>query len=377
MSDLNLAGSVSQTLPTIVDAPPPVAPPPAPPVESNDPDFIALKKAREDVEAERGQSVTAPKADPAAPPAPSADPDPQAHTPKPRRQVVPKDRFDEVNAQARRLADENLYLKGLLEARTAGGTQPPAVQPTAPPSLVNDSGVRPITDADRAARMAQIAELEGQLDAIADKFDAGEISRREERNLARPLEAAIQAIRETDLAQFLLSSVPRPQAAPLAISDQQILDQQLVELTKAHPWSAVMSPEEIAYLRDEALREGAARGKPFGTGPTETLRLRKRIAELATKYGPDWYENQDPRTILGLPPQGQTISPQPAATRTPAPAPTNPALRNQIQHPPNVHQMGGPGAGTGEITEERILALSDDEIGNLPPAVRARILTGA
>lgn len=377
MSDPNVAGSVSENLPSVVDTPAPLAPPPATPVESQDPDFIALRQARADVAAEQGQVAPGSQTDPAAQPAQPASTDPQAHTPKPRRQVVPKDRFDEVSTTARRLADENLYLKGLLEARQ-GGVQPPgAGTQTAPQPLVDDSGVRPITDADRAVRMAQIAELEGQLDAIADRFDAGEIGMREARSLTRPIETAITSIRETDLAQFLLSSVPRPQAAPLAISDQQILDHQLVELTKLHPWSAVMSPEEVAYLRDEALREGAARGKPFGSGPTETLRLRKRIAELASKYGPDWYENQDPRVILGLPPQGQTVSPQPTAARTPAQQPTNPALRNQIQHPPNVHQMGGPGAGTGEVTEKRIETMSDEEIGALPASVRARILTGA
>ncbi len=375
MSDPSQAGTVSTTLATVpVETIPTPAPAPALPVQSQDPDFIALAEARRDAALEQGQVASTPgPATPPATPASAGDPP----TPKPRRQVIPKERFDEVAARAQQQADEILYLKGQLAARQAGGDRPAPATPQGPQPIVSpEGGVRPITDADRAERQAQIQGLRQQKREIRELFDQGSIGMVELMDRETPIDDAIQAVRETDLAQYLLSSVPRPQAPPVAIADQQILDRQLNELTNQHPWSAVVSAAEIAYLREQAVREAELMGKPFGQGPVETLRLRKRIAELASKYGPDWYPNQDPRAILGLPAAatGQTPpSPQPQPSRVPVP----PALRTAVQHPPDIHTMGGPSAGTGEISDDRIAAMSEEEIMALPPTVRARILQGA
>lgn len=380
MSDPTATGTMSQAITTVEGLPASTPAPVVQPVESLDPDFIALQSALADEAKERagGTPQTSPSTEPAAQPAASTDP--AAAAPRPKRQMVPKERFDELGGKLRTATDEVLYLRGALAAAQSGTTPPaPGAQPPANTSLVDGNGVRPISDADRAARMAQIQGLQAQKIVFADKFDNGEMSMREYAENAATIDGAIQGIREVDLAQYVLSSVPRPQAPPIAITDQQLLAQQMTDLTGKHPWVAVLGDGEIAFLQKSAIEEAAAMGKPFQAGPAETLRLRARIAELASKYAPDWYPGKDPRQILGMPPapvaQTSSLPARPAQPALPASAAR--ALATANLHPPDVNNMGGQGAGSGEISDDRILTMSDEEIGALPESIRARVLQGA
>lgn len=361
----------------------------SPPTGPEDPDVRALREAQEEADREARGGDT--------PPPQSASRTEETPQPAPQQSggrgkgklVVPKARLDEALQKEREAREEAARLRGRLEALEASTRQPapgtaappPAQAPAPTGQMTGPNGeVRRATDAERQERAAQIADLRSRALALADQFDQGEITMRAYVEGSHQLIDAETAIRETDLAQFLLSSVPRPPAPQIAYSDQALLNEQLGQLQQEFPWVAVLNADQTTFLADTATREAASRGAPYGQGVQETMRLRRHIAELAQDFGPRWYPGVDPVQLLNEGNQAPSpAAPRPAAPASSSPAaPTPPASRPAPrvigQHPPDVHNLGNPNSRNGEVTEADVDNMSTEEIAALPASVRERLL---
>ena len=326
---------------------------------SDDPDEVSLAAARAEVAAEEGGTPAPTQQTPAA------TPNPQQQQPAPTQRqaapiMIPKGRLDEALRANEALKAEVTYLQGAAAARAAMATQPPA---GTAPAVVAPATITP---------QQFIAEHQARIEAAAMQFDQGEITMAQFVKVQAEANGQIAAARE----QALLAQMPRSTIQP-GIADAHIMAQQVQELEAAHPWSKVLSNQELTFLTNLARQEAIGLGKPIGTGPIETMRLRKSVAELTSVYGPRWYPHRTAQVGVTLP------TPQQQQQNQPNPPPASPQaqagqrkLAIAAAHPPNINQVGAGGNSTELITAEQVAAMTTDEIEALPPQVRQRILAG-
>jgi hypothetical protein len=278
---------------------------------------------------------------------------------------VPKARFDEVATKASRLADENAYLRGKLDAMAAGagGQQQQPAAPAAPEPTLFDQIATAI-----AAEQAKVQEA-------ASRFDNGDLSMVQFKDIEFAAATQIASLRERAMVASLEARKPAATATKIGLSDQAILDQHTIDLEAAHPWVQALVPQELQYLASLATDEFKQLGRPLGDGPADTMRLRTRVAQLATKFGPDWYPG---RTVAAAqapaapPAQTQQRQQQQAAPRGQA---GMDKLNLAGRHPPNPAAAGSPG-NPSEVTAEMVDKMTTEEILALPATVRQRLLTG-
>lgn len=341
----------------------PAAQPAAPTTIPDDPDDRALFEARAELQraeagtegGEQQQQQASP-----APAQPTPTPTPAPQQPAARQPVVPAGVLAEERRKSRALADEVLYLKGALAARTqqqpdattqpgGGGQQQ---QPTA----------------------AEAIQAEGtRIIAAAKQFDQGDLSMEQYKLIELQAEDRIAALR----AQHLIAHVQSTQPAgnTVGIADAHVLEQHLERMSQEHPWSALLNDQEIDWLAAVARDEFRGRGQPITSGNhVDTLRLRQRVAELSDTFGPQWYPNHQ---IVQPPTNAQ---PQQGVTRTPAAG--NQQRVQQVarlatvanNQPPSLSQAGHADTGDAAMTSDKIGTMTEDEILALPRAVRDRFL---
>lgn len=269
----------------------------------------------------------------------------------------------EERRRSRALADENLYLKGALAARTAA---PPPGADTPQPG-----------GGQQQPTIAQRIQAEGlKIIDASKKFDQGELSMEQFEGIRLKADDAIAALR----GQYLINHI---QALPqkggeIGIADAHVLEQHLEQMTVQHPWSAELNDQEIDWLSAVARDEFRGRGQPIQpNSPGDTLRLRQRVAELADMYGPTWYPGRQVATPQPQPPaQGDNQT----GTR---PAAGNGRVRENARlasvaanQPPSLNNAGHADTGEAAITTDKIEAMNEDEIMALPRTLRDRLLTG-
>ncbi|MER8967711.1 hypothetical protein NKI25_18650 [Mesorhizobium sp. M0808] len=330
---------------TALSSVPPVAVP-------DDLDDLELQNAKAAAQAEEAKPAASPepgKETPAAAAAPGAPAKPAAPQEQPAPAVIPKARFDEVLGKNDELVRQNAYLAGQVEAlKVRGPAAPgPAATPAAPA---------------QPAAADRLIAVGTQIDTLAKRYDAGEISYAELKTQERALTNQEQAIRE----EILLAKVPKQTQQQPATADLY-LDQLTADLEAKHPYlAAIESDMDFDWLVNKAKESFAAERIELPKGPVGNLRLRERIAVLSDRYGP----------ML----TGKTLA------ATPAPAPATPAapglspeaaaraakIAMQGDMPPNVASMTG---SAGEvISEASIENMSDDDLAALPIATRQRFL---
>lgn len=353
-----------------IDQPAPPAPAPAAEpaaVTPADPDDaeVAAALAAAEAEAKGAPAQPAPSAAPQAQPQPAAPaaaqpPAPQAPAQEPI--MIPKARFDDVlskssekDLQIARLQGENEALK-LANGKPANGQ--PAQQPQQPAETFEQ----------------KVDRIYAAKEALATKFDNGEMSLAEMRREERKLDTELDTAREARLADRVKAQSPQPQAQS-APSMTLALENELAAIQAKHLYlqtPEVMRDDRWEFLKVEAaqqLRDEGVALPPPGQPLTEKQRVQlgERIAVLSDTYGPIW----------GAKP-AQAPAPQPSAQ------PTKPAVvvarENKLTQahnaPPDLNRLT-PQGGQTEFTEDMIAGMSDDEILALPASVRARFSTNA
>jgi hypothetical protein len=198
--------------------------------------------------------------------------------------------------------------------------------------------------------------------------------------IANDVENQIAQLRSAHLVDWLRANPPG--GNQVGLSDQAVMQQQIESLATRYPWSTVLSEPELAFLANQARSEAAALGKPIGKGPQETVRLREMVAELAEQRGPRWYRADHEKAIevQALRQAAAAAQPQtqaaPAANRHLTLVPANNKAVVAARQPPSVANTGFVDSGTLAVSNDRVAAMSEDEILALPPAVRSRFLTG-
>lgn len=314
--------------------------------------------ARAALEAEeRGEGGAPPGAPPAAtPPAattPPADPPAGDKAPPP----IPYARFAETVGRLRTAEEEANYLRGAVAVLTKQQT---AATPGAPPATPPQAAPSP-------APQQTIAAKRTEIEALAEKFDAGELTLREYERQRGQLDDQIHTLRVEQMRP-----APQQTVQQTSLADQQILTGQIQTLQQQHPYAAALTTPMAQHLSKVAMDEAAAMGRPYGDGPAETMRLRQHVAQLSDFYGPRW----------GLKP----VTPKaPAPGTSPAPSPPggpqlSPAARARADKldfaarlPPDTADFGSAG-GSDTISDATIETMSDEDIAKLPKATRDRLL---
>lgn len=387
------------------------APAPAPTLApvSDDVDDIELREARAAAKAEEAPAGTAQPAavegtaapqppTPAAAPAPqepeqpaaasepAAEPAPTPTEPQPKRPaMVPKARFDEVNTRASsaeeraaKAEQDAAYWRGRAEAQqhAAPGA---AGQPPAPaPAPVQQTPEQ------------RLAEIRSAKEALAKRFDDGEIGMVEHTRLREELDDKAQAIREEALVAKVKpqQTDPQPQTSG---SDSLYLETLTSQLEEKHPWVTIF--DKVGGERDWQFLEGEARanlterGIPLNQGALSSYHLREEMARLADEYGPGMLTKRAQAKGIDLPKSPAAMQPPQAPPQSPAPAAPAPGqrtlstvaaaragkLEQAALAPPRMDTISGVPADSG-LTESQLNSMSDDDIGALPDAVRRKAL---
>jgi hypothetical protein len=279
--------------------------------------------------------------------------------------MIPKGRFDEALSQRDRAAQEAAYWRGRAEANGQSGT-PQGGSPGAPQPQ------QPTAD-------QRLAAIQTQQDALAVKFDNGEITYSDLVREQRTLTNQEQAIRE----EILLAKVRPAESQAKPGGDDLYLQTATDQIEQAHPWCGVFNELGAAadaawnFVAAQATDNLIARGIDPTAGPRGRLELRKEAAQLADKLGP---------TLIGVMAKAKGIAvpgqqPTPQGTQPPK-APLSPIaqarqakLATAANAPPNLNAMNGSnGDPSGLPSEAAIEAMGEDAIGDMPEAQRRRLL---
>lgn len=263
--------------------------------------------------------------------------------------MIPKARLDELIRERDEARLEAARLQGRLEA----------VQPVIPPTGQTQQPTPPR----QPTNEEKLADVHTRQDALAAKFDAGDITYSEMLKEQRALNAEEQAIRE---AQLLAKVTPA--AAPQSGNDLY-LEALTKQLEDAHPYVLAFTDKaHFNILVHEAKKSLADKGVQLADTPEGRYTLRKEIAELSDSWGPRFY----PGYQVSGKQQQQPAQPQ----LSPAAAARAGKLALQSTMPPDLSSVaptGGTGQGGG-LTNAQIEAMTEDEILALPKATRDRIL---
>lgn len=272
------------------------------------------------------------EADPAAQPV-------KASEAKPR--MVPIERFNEVINERNKTREENAELRGVVAGLTISkGAQakPDATQEEAEPET-------PIS---------RIDKLETEAASLAERYDRGELSFTDYEKARRSIDRQIARLEfEAD--------PPNAQAS----RDDSYLREQTDRLEEEFPVLKSISADDVKAIVPLAQRQAAKDGVDFSGN---TLRFRRYVAETAQRiYGAATQQNQT--TTAGADASGGTPKPGTAAARK---------IEQARNAPPNLNNLSVSGRATqvGEYTPQRVAAMSDDELANLPDAVLAKLAAG-
>ncbi len=331
-------------------------------IEEVDPDDIEHRNAMAAAEAEEA-AARAPKDDAATGTVSPAPAEPQAPTDQPLQPgqppatvaMIPKPRLDEALSKTEKALQEAAYWRGRAEAALPPG------QPGAP-------GAQPPP----ATPEQRLSAIHTEIDALAEKFDACEITMKDFKAKERELQTSEQAIRE----EVLVAKVKPASAPQQGGGDALYLNTLTAELETAHPWVNVFeqvgTDADWNYLRTLATDNLLARNIDPSAGPVGTFELRKEIAALADKYGPALLSDRAKAKNVALPGQAQPPAP-PQPGLSPEAQARQAKLTQQAAAPPSLASMNGSVSPvSGEPSEAQLATMTDDDYDKLPEAVRRK-----
>lgn len=290
----------------------------------------------------------------AAPPSPS--PAPAAEPPP----MIPKPRFDEVNARLQQTAaelqrtrEELAYTQGLADKTSAQPTTPAAGSPAA----AAPQGPQTVADIDAAQ------------DALALQYDQGEISYAELKKQERALDT-----RRTQLEAA--ANAPRPEDQERAIVNDPAVRLETHQLYAANPWLGGLSKEQVENLSVLANDSLKRQGIKLQATSAHTMLLRKEVIAQGKRMGFDVL--LAPKAAPAAPPAPGAptnggAQPAPGASAT-QPAPGSPVPpRAAINQPP---LLAGAGTGTTSAepySPETMGNMTVDALSQLPESVLQRM----
>lgn len=348
-------------------------------VSDDDLDADALEALIARREADAEAAGTSPEGEQQAPEQVSAATPPEQERQQPEPPPVPYGRFAEVNRKARDLELENARLRGLAEGvRTAGPRQPAQEAPPEPTP--------------EQKRAAVETEWDQQIEALAKRYDDGEISLADHGKALRRMNAEYQgkvdaAVRQPDTQQP--SREPDPEALERDINDDSGVRRATAHLADDNPWLRQPTPG----LR-RALQEDLAAIQPRGEGwarhiaaqaghnydrlgvRSQTVFLRIGMVAAAKEAGLD---QQYSRTIPQAAPAAAETPAKPQPGSRPNPGALTPEQRRAKaglarSHPPDLTQAGSPAGTSQAVTDADIEGMTDEEIAALPEATRKKLM---
>ncbi len=333
-------------------ADPAPAQPSAPNPDDADVDDLALIALRQAVEAEESGSGAAPiegqtqaDADAGGQPPVEQEKNPDG-TPKPGKpKMVPIERFQQVytekrdlQAEVARLAGENLALK----------SQAPPTQPTINP---------------------QIADLNQQITALAQKFDDGLMTYSELKQQEQALQVQIDRIREDEI---VAKASQRVQPAPAPAVADLTFQRETQRIEAAYEPFMELIPDAyldgfVATVRSELAAQGITVIKP---NSEELLLFREMCGQRAQQQAQHW-SNLSGKAIPK--PNGQP-APKPTTGNQPTVEQRRAKLEMQSDFPPNLANLNRSGGVDDAPTEATIEGMSDEEIAALPTTMRHKLM---
>ncbi len=289
---------------------------------------------------------------------------PNGQAPTGETPMIPKPRFDEVNARATKAEQEAAYWKGVADARGQGTQNQGGTQQT------QQQQAQPTAE-------QQLAAIHSKQDELAQKFDNGEITYSDLLKSQRALSAQEQAIHETQLLSKVQPAQGNQQQAQ---NDHLYLDTLTAQLETEHPWVQIFdkvgTDVDWKYLKDRAVENCTAKGVDVSNGDIGRYNLRKEVAEIADSLGPGMIAERAKAKGIAIPGQQQQVTQNQGGNQQPL-SPEARARANKLDlaenMPPNVQRMSG-ATGDGTPTDARIEQMSDDEIGALPDSTRRKLL---
>jgi hypothetical protein len=371
-------GDQQQPNPAVVDAAAAAAgaaPQPQPdPDAPVDADEQALTDAKAAAEAEKaagdGDDKDKPAGDPAKPAGQQQPVQAKGEAAGEAPVMIPKARLDEALARGDERAAEAAYWKGRADALATGAPLPKGDgQPGGPAQQQ-----QPTAD-------QRLADLQAQQDALAAKFDNGEITMADLTKQSRDLANKEAAIRE----ETLLAKVkPAATQQPGPTDDGLYLGTLTAQLETQHPWCQVFNDLQgpdadaaWAFVETQARNNLVARGlDPTDGQPMTRYELRQEAAKLADRYGPALIGDLAKAKGIALPGQTPSQGGQPAKPALSPTAKARDAKLAQIANaPPNLNQMGGTEVGGADVpSDARLESMGEDEYDRLPEATRKRLL---
>lgn len=329
---------------------------------SDDP---TLQQLAADLKAERdGENNTQTKPDTtkaAEQPPPAQQQDASSQEPPPvgekKNLMIPKGRFDEVARERDEARTTAAYYKGVAEAQAS-------MISTATQGKAADAA--PATQTQQKTIEQQFDDIDAKRIEIAEQYENGDISATEWEKQKVALAKQERAL-NNQVAEARVKSVA-PQQQTTQQDDALYMDEKLVALEQAHPYTLEITSEaDWLWLNKKATEQLTAEGVTLKANDQRSnLILRTRIAELTDTYG-----QMLTGKVINIP--GKTQAKTTDQAKATAQQRQDKFNLSQ-QQPPAVSRMGASGAGQGEVTEADIEKMSDDEIAALPQSVQNRIL---
>ena len=263
---------------------------------------------------------------------------------------IPKARFDEVASQRDKHAQGEAYWRGVAEARGQPNGQAPPQQ-SQPPTPE-----------------ARLSTIQAQQDALAKRFDDGEITFSDLTRERRAIDNQEHAIRE----EILVGKVkPAQQNQPANQgNDELYLNSLTAQLEQEHPWVEVFDKVgtniDWKFLTDTATQNLIDRGVDPTKGSNGKYELRKEVAILADQYGPSMVAQKAKAKGVAIP-AGQAPQRPMAQARAAK-------LAIAADQPPNLNRMTGTQGDAGLPSDSQIESMGEDQFDAMPEAQRHRLL---
>jgi len=340
------------------------------PIEEVDPDDVALRDAMATAQAEEAGAEANPQGDPPQDPAnptpaktpaegePAQGAQPQGHAPVP---TIPKPRFDAALSERDKARQEAAYWQGVAKAREG--------QPAGTPGQAQPAPAAPTPE----QRLATIHQAQ---DALAARFDAGEITMADFKREERKLNNDEQTIREEGLAARL-----KPATAPAAPANDLYLAEKTQQIEQANPWLTVAdqlgTDAEWEIAKREAIQRCIDKGQDPTKGDAGRYQLRIEVANVWNEWAPAMLSGRAKAKGIALP-GSQQPAPQ-GQQQPPALSPAAKARAAQLQRaagaPPDLANMtGAVGDPANVVNESNVEFLTEDDFDKMPTAAKNRLL---
>jgi len=331
-------------------------------VDADDQELEAAMAALKDEESDedKAEPDKDDKADKDEKEEPDEGDEPEAATP-----MIPKPQFDKKIAAIADLEAKNTFLEARVKAFEK------IVQSSTATTEQKEGAAAAVVDAAEDKREAIAQKV---IDA-AERYDENEISMREFKTIEMQAERELSQLERSGLLQEIARQTPKQE------DGLDLYSSQLIEMLETqHPYAALIENYETdprgQMLIHEAVSQLRGEGVALRQNRHSDMLVRTRVAELTDTFGPIWFPDANVKT-----PEKGSQSENPATTgdaaRHAAMKDREKKLDLASKFPPDTKGMGNAGTSDSMPSDVKLESMTDDEIAELPPAVRRKLLNQA